>query len=402
MPKNTKIKTTHGFATLLPLVKLIVDTPEFQRLREIKQLGCVYKVWPGADYSRFEHSIDVMYLASRWLDYLANHTKFDDRTRELICVAALIHDLGHNAFSHLFDHEFSHKFDLPYHEERGIQIFRKMVNKYSISITSIEVDFICAMVTGKPIKEYPRWMFQIVNNCFFELDVDKIAYLYFDSFRTNIQCSIHFDRIFEESRISEDGENIIFNKKIYLEIYDVFMSRYRLHQGVYRHRVTIAVELMITKYLNLLFQIPEIVDILKMEEWSFFDDDVLKLADKLLILKNVGVFKGASWIDKYEDILKQCSKVKNDLDLRKLPKLVSKLNVTNDVTCDTHDKKIEDGYKEVVISMGFCSRKINPFDNILFYDDKNKSNIINNIHFTEISKLLCHDVNEDFVMLYKL
>ena len=397
--KHTKIKLHHGIVTLSPLAKKIIDTPEFRRLHEIKQLGLVYRVFPPAKHSRGDHSLGVYYLVGRYLEYLCKYTPIDERTKEILKISGLVHDIGHNAFSHLFDHQFAKKLGLPDHEERGTKIFKDMVEKYKLDFSTQEVELICAIVTGKHCKPYPRWMFQIVCNSFFELDCDKYEYIVQDCFHTGVSVPIQLDRIFEESRISVDGD-IIFNRKIYLQIYDIFMSRYRLHRCCYRSKAVVSCEIMVTKYLNLLFQIPEIIEILKKEEWSFFDDDILKFADKLLILKNVNIFGDSSWIVKNEEILKKCSAIKNDIDLRKLPKLISMTNVTD----TSSDKKIEDddpNYKNIVVSMGFCSSKTNPFDNILFFEN-DESGTIHHINFRDISKLLCHDVNEDIIFRYKL
>ncbi|XP_038127418.1 deoxynucleoside triphosphate triphosphohydrolase SAMHD1-like isoform X2 [Cyprinodon tularosa] len=96
----------HGTIELHPLLVKIIDTPQFQRLRNIKQLGAVSYVYPGATHSRFEHSIGVAYLAGEILKSIKEKQKELGITDwDVLCVqfAALCHDLGHGPFSHMFD-----------------------------------------------------------------------------------------------------------------------------------------------------------------------------------------------------------------------------------------------------------------------------------------------------------
>src|SRR5574344_1767310 len=95
MPKQIK-DPVHGYIEVpTPLVPLL-DTEAVQRLRYIKQLGFVYLVYPGANHTRFEHSLGAMHLAS----LLARQLDLDKDDTLLVCTAALLHDIGHGPFSH--------------------------------------------------------------------------------------------------------------------------------------------------------------------------------------------------------------------------------------------------------------------------------------------------------------
>lgn len=86
----------HGNISISPLEERIIDTPDFQRLRRIRQLALTHLVYPGAVHTRFEHSLGTMHLASSICDMLG----MKGEEREKIRLRALLHDLGHTAFSH--------------------------------------------------------------------------------------------------------------------------------------------------------------------------------------------------------------------------------------------------------------------------------------------------------------
>jgi HD superfamily phosphohydrolase len=419
----------------------IIDTPEYQSLRKLCQLGTAFYVFPSANHKRFEHCLGVYYLTKKYLEHLTspahnydldldhdrNHFAFHltPRVKELICISGLVHDLGHCVGSHIFDNYFCETYNVPKHEERSQLIFRSIVQKYKLNFSEDEIDFICSLITGHPLRcgyNYPQWVYQIVSNQFFELDTDKLDYLQRDSYYTGIPCYLQIERIFHNCRISDDAKNIIFNKKIFPQVYDVFMSRYRLHRDVYRHHAVIAVELLIVEYLKKLFEIPLISNLLRTQNnWSFFSDDLLSFADQLLKLNNyynvndekekneknddthihINVFN-TEWWNTYSPILIECSKIKNRLENRKLPKLIKH-------TSETDETEIV-SLKNIKLSLGMCSSNINPITKILFYEipKMNKNEIqsrpinVRNYQPNEISQMNTIHDHEDVILTYKI
>ena len=121
----------HEFITITPHMRCIIDTPEFQRLRELKQLGATYFVFPSATHSRFAHSLGVSYLAGKMMESLKKNQKelqITDRDIEITRIAGLIHDIGHGPFSHLYDNHIRYETEHA-HEKRGCMLFRDMVKK---------------------------------------------------------------------------------------------------------------------------------------------------------------------------------------------------------------------------------------------------------------------------------
>lgn len=101
----------HGLIPVNKAERLLIDTEPFQRLRNIKQLGTSYKVYHGAEHSRFGHSIGVMHIVGRVFDAIWhqpasklrsiwNESEFK-KYKQIARIAALLHDIGHGPFSHV-------------------------------------------------------------------------------------------------------------------------------------------------------------------------------------------------------------------------------------------------------------------------------------------------------------
>ena len=90
----------YGFVGMSDLEIRVVDSDFFRRLLLIKQLSYAYVVYPTAIHTRFEHSLGVVYVA----DQMAQKLDLSNENREIVRLAALLHDVGHGPFSHLFEH----------------------------------------------------------------------------------------------------------------------------------------------------------------------------------------------------------------------------------------------------------------------------------------------------------
>ncbi|MBP3059276.1 HD domain-containing protein [Texas Phoenix palm phytoplasma] len=110
-----------------------------QRLRRIKQLGCVNIVFHGAEHSRFTHSLGVYELARRFFEtnnkLLERKKIFDFREKLLLLTTALLHDIGHGSYSHIFETIFNTN-----HEQKSAQIIINHPEIVSI-LDSIDVEF---------------------------------------------------------------------------------------------------------------------------------------------------------------------------------------------------------------------------------------------------------------------
>src|SRR3954468_7812442 len=109
MSKRKLIRdAVHGDIEVSPLEVELIDTPEFQRLRGIKQLGTVYLVFPSAVHTRFEHSLGTSWMAHRILESIRRSQSESAITadeEQLIRVSALLHDITHIPFGHTLEDE---------------------------------------------------------------------------------------------------------------------------------------------------------------------------------------------------------------------------------------------------------------------------------------------------------
>ena len=101
----------HGNLPLTEFEVEVLDYPQVQRLRRVKQLGFISLIYPGANHSRFEHCIGTMHLASK----LAEQLELDEHDNELVRMAGLLHDAGHGPFSHVSEAVF----EAPHEELTG-------------------------------------------------------------------------------------------------------------------------------------------------------------------------------------------------------------------------------------------------------------------------------------------
>lgn len=160
---NSKVMNDpiHGHIEIPSLCISILDTPQFQRLRNLKQLGTTYWVFPGASHNRFEHSIGVCHLAGELARNLqTRQPELGITDVDVLCVqiAGLCHDLGHGPFSHLFEHSLIHALDpcsAWTHEKASIMMLDHLIESNNLwptfeknDLTKTDLIFIKEMIYG--------------------------------------------------------------------------------------------------------------------------------------------------------------------------------------------------------------------------------------------------------------
>lgn len=265
----------HGFIEVSNLALQIIDKPEFQRLRRIKQTSSSFLVFPSMCHTRLEHSIGVYYLTGKILEQIDKN--INERHKELIKIAGLVHDIGHMAFSHTFD-----SFIIPglkimkgleHHEQRSLVLFEHIIKKYNIDITLNEVELIKNCIIGKEGEDYPKYYFQIVCNKKNGIDSDKMDYLIRDSFYIDQLKPFDVDYIVKSMMIIEN--DICFDKNSLMSLYKMFSTRYTSHKEFYQHKAAQSIELMIRDIFIENYNELDLENIHKDFKWINITDDII-------------------------------------------------------------------------------------------------------------------------------
>ncbi|EFJ23929.1 hypothetical protein SELMODRAFT_102606 [Selaginella moellendorffii] len=252
----------HGNTYVDPLSLKFVDSLQFQRLRDIKQLGLCYLVYPGASHSRFEHSLGVYKLARMTVENLAKNvppelgiTASDITT---VSLAGLLHDVGHGPFSHVFDNEFlprimpGHKWS---HEDMSTRMIDYIVDVNHIDISSTDLkrvkDMILSSKNPSLIEEYNEktFLFDIVANGRNSIDVDKFDYILRDSRACGITSNFTLGRLMDNIKVIDN--EICYLATDAMEVWNLFRTRADLFRKIYTHRKVKALELMLADVLVL-------------------------------------------------------------------------------------------------------------------------------------------------------
>jgi HD superfamily phosphohydrolase len=381
----------HGFIEIKQHLLKIIDTQEFQRLRDLKQLGATHYVFPSATHTRFEHSIGVSFLARRLMTNLKKtqpSLNITERQIELVEMAALLHDVGHGPFSHLWDNYVIFKNEEK-HEERSCVIFSVMIEKYQLEISEEERQLVCEMID--PSEENERhWMFQIVANKRCQLDVDKIDYIQRDSMYLGNGMKCEFDRLITEARVVKtiDGTfELGWFHRLNYEIFSLFTNRYRLHKLVYNHHAVKSYEYLI-------------LDILK---------NVHKRIHKLPSSERLEFLELTDAIVNCQICSSEFKNIRHRLYTRKIPKMIKEHTLSRHANPVIYNKLQNETFPRRIFNMlidkidiGFSSGDINPMDEIYYYkkydndipEGIKQKPLWNSNEFSE-TIIRCYDLNTD-------
>jgi HD superfamily phosphohydrolase len=230
----------YRFIDLSPLCQQFIDTPEFQRLRNVKQLGFVSYVYPSAVHSRFEHSLGVMHLAGVMVDQLiSSGTQISSRQKDLVQLAALYHDVGHGPFSHFMDYFESSGSS---HEKNSVEILFRVNDRLKL-LSLEEIAMVAKMILGGD-----TFLYQIVHHPK-GIDVDRLDYLTRDSYHTGMP-SYQSDYIIKCAFVDKKTQQLVFLPKAEEDISRMLETRRRMFQTVYRHKTVIKLEECVIKMIK--------------------------------------------------------------------------------------------------------------------------------------------------------
>jgi len=422
----------HGHIVVPPICQAVIDTPQFDRLRGLRQLGSAHYVYPAAKHTRWEHSLGVMHLAGQFINHLMLKKPgcADEIDRMCVMLAGLCHDLGHGPFSHLWENFVSearegHKWR---HEKTSLDMLDFIIKSNNLlpiftanGLTEKDITFVKEMIYG-PFHQgndnEAHWpyigrgpekffLYEIVANKISSIDVDKWDYMLRDNSALGIGITFNYKRFVLHSDIMEvDGRNrLCLRDKEAESVQEMFLDRVRLHRKGYQHRTIKIIDRMI---LDALLAADSYLDILKTEtgkpiRLSDACNDVSqfsKLSDDYLI-------RSIQFSSKPE--LEPARKILSSICKRQLYKLVGyveycgeknlKMNdAEKDLTAMVNEnEKLSDSDVTIIkrkINMGMGS--INPVENVLFFDKKGKTRAFNS---DQLKQVLPREVNSETLFI---
>jgi len=232
------------------VVRTLLDTREVQRLRRVRQLGLASLVFPGAEHTRFSHAIGAAHVMQglqhridACSDELPADQRLDDEARAEGLAAALLHDLGHGPFSHLFEEVLPHA---KHHEQWTQEILLDPSTEVHRKLESLSAGM-AERVTGLLSGDYRLgYLSQSVSGT---LDVDRADYLLRDSHMTGVRYGLYdLDWLLQAltfACVNERWVLAVQGRKGLPPAESFFLGRHFMYQQVYHHKATRAAEALV-------------------------------------------------------------------------------------------------------------------------------------------------------------
>lgn len=214
----------------------IIEHPYFQRLRRISQMGFSSLVYPGANHTRFHHAVGCMHLMQKAIRVLRfKQVVISTEEESALCIAILLHDIGHGAFSHALEHSIVNEIS---HEEISLKFMKKLNKTFNGELTlAIEI------FEGKNPRKF---LGQLISS---QLDIDRLDYLKRDSFYTGVtEGNISSDRLIAMMNVKDD-ELVIEQKGIY-SVEKFLIARRLMYWQVYLHKTGLVAENILVNVLK--------------------------------------------------------------------------------------------------------------------------------------------------------
>ena len=214
----------------------IIEHPYFQRLRRIKQVSMTNLVYPGANHTRFAHSLGTMHLMRRAIQLLRGKGyEISEKELEAASLAIMLHDSGHGPFSHTLENSIVQDVT---HEELSLKVMQKF-NK----IHDGRLDLAIQLFKG----EYEKgFLTKLISS---QLDVDRIDYLKRDSFFTGVaEGSVNAERLLEMMEVV--GNELAIEAKGIYSVESFLVARRIMYWQVYMHKAVLSAEYMLRNILK--------------------------------------------------------------------------------------------------------------------------------------------------------
>ncbi len=300
------IDPIHDFIRATGPEQKIIDSPIFQRLRRIRQLSGAHLTYPGAQHTRFEHSLGVMHIAGQAAHFLKEKgiLNLDDIAK--LRLAGLLHDIGHGPFSHLFEEVLQEKSKIS-HEEIGKKIIEKTQIGDILEKFGQNKKFITKLAFGDSKLQY---MNEIISGA---LSADIMDYLLRDGYFTGAEhAKIDHKRIIQSFDVYK--KKLALEKSALYSFESMMHSRYQMFKAVYFHKTVRSAEVMLLESIRLADK--------ELGFTSFNLDEYLQLTDEIVLSKLLS-------LEPHTSDLKRAKNFAEDYQNRKLFKCVYERIISN-------------------------------------------------------------------------
>ena len=230
----------HGYVYVTENEKDIIDTYPMQRLRRLRQLAGSEYVYPGANHTRFEHCLGVMFLAGKVVENPNLARAVNDGEAEFVRVAALLHDVGHGPFSHVFEQLLIRDLDKT-HEDISSWIIENSEIRDKLDKMGYRAGEMAKLAVGKLRKPGKAFWDQIISSA---VDVDKQDFIVRDTFHTGAEYGfIDVFRLIHALDIL--GENLAVELSALSALEAFIIARIESFKSIYFHRVGRAAQIML-------------------------------------------------------------------------------------------------------------------------------------------------------------
>ena len=313
------IDPIHDFVRVYDNELKIIDTPIFQRLRRIRQLSGAHLIYPGAQHTRFEHSLGVMHIASMAGQVLAEKGVVSSDDIQNLRLAGLLHDIGHGPFSHLFEEIFEEKRKIS-HEDLGRDIILKTEIGDIISKNGFDKKLITKLAFGDSKLQF---MNEIISGV---LSADIMDYLLRDGYFTGAEhAKIDHHRLTHSLDVYKN--KLALDKSSLVNFETMMISRYQMFKAVYFHKTVRAGEVMLLEAMDLAEG--------ELGLSSMNLDEYLQLSDDVILAKLLN-------LPEHNSKLKASKKIATDYLNRNLFKSVFETTLTGKAITKKHMQELRE------------------------------------------------------------
>ncbi len=230
----------HGYVYITEQEKEIIDSFPVQRMRRLRQLAGSEYVYPGANHTRFEHCVGVMYLAGRVMENPNISHCANEEEAEMVRIAGLLHDVGHGPFSHVFEHLLDKELHKT-HEDMTRWIVSSGELKDRVNKAGYEADEIAKLAVGTLHKPRKAFLDQVISSA---VDVDKLDFIVRDTHHTGAEYGfIDIFRLIHALDVLDGNLAVDLGALSALE--SLIIARIESFKSIYFHRVGRAAQIML-------------------------------------------------------------------------------------------------------------------------------------------------------------